>query len=84
MAVLKSLEKIYLLKNVGFTKYHLGGNIGFLGDSWKIQGIGLDMSERIHIQIVIPKFESLYGKELKPIKTPMSEGYHPEIDDTPM
>jgi hypothetical protein len=33
---------------------------------------------------VIPKFESLFGKDLKPIKTPMSEVYHPEIDDTPM
>jgi hypothetical protein len=29
----------------------------------------------------IPKFESLCGKELKPVKTPMSEGYHPGTDD---
>ena len=33
---------------------------------------------------IIRKFESLFGKELKPIKTPMSEGYHPEVDDTPI
>jgi hypothetical protein len=32
----------------------------------------------------IPKFENLFGKELKPVKTPMSEGYHPEVDDTPL
>ena len=30
------------------------------------------------------KFEGLFGKEFKPIKTPMSEGYHPEVDDSPL
>jgi hypothetical protein len=25
-----------------------------------------------------------FGKEFKPIKTPMSEGYHPEVDDSPL
>ena len=44
----------------------------------------LAVSERTYIQNVIPKFESIFGKELKPIKTPMSEGYHPEVDDTPI
>jgi hypothetical protein len=33
---------------------------------------------------VIQKFEGLFGKEFKPIKTPMSEGYHPEVDDSPL
>jgi hypothetical protein len=28
--------------------------------------------------------KGLFGKEFKPIKTPMSEGYHPEIDDSPL
>ena len=82
MAVIKSLEKIYLLKNVGIPEYYLGGNVEFLGDSWKNQGLGLAISARTYIQNVIPKFENLFGKELKPIKTPMSEGYHPEVDDT--
>jgi hypothetical protein len=40
--------------------------------------------QRTYIQNVIPKFESLFGKELISIKTPMSEGYHPEVDDTPL
>jgi hypothetical protein len=31
---------------------------------------------------VIPKFEGLFGKEFKPIKTPMSEGYHSKVDDS--
>jgi hypothetical protein len=35
-----------------------------------------------YIQKVIPKFEDLFGKEFKTIKTLMSEGYHPEVDDS--
>ena len=31
---------------------------------------------------IIPKFENLLGKQFKSIKTPMSEGYHPEIDES--
>jgi hypothetical protein len=56
------------------------GNVEFLGESWKNRGLGLALSEKTYIQNVIPKFESLFGKEFKPIKTPMSEGYHPEVD----
>jgi hypothetical protein len=55
-----------------------------LGEAWKNQGLGLDLSTKIYIQNVIPKFEGLFGKEFKPIKTPMSEGYHPKIDDSPL
>jgi hypothetical protein len=84
MSVIKSLEKIYFLKNVGIPEYCLGGNVELLGGAWKNQGLGLAISARTNIQNVIPKFEKLFGKELKPIKTPMSEGYHPEIDGTPL
>jgi hypothetical protein len=46
----------------------------------------LAQSAKTFIQNVIPKFEGLFGKEFKPIKTPMSEGegYHPEVDDSPL
>ena len=83
MGVIKSLEKIYVFKNVGIPEYYLGGNVEILGDAWKNQGLGLAISAKTYIQNVIPKFEGLFDKELKPVKTPMSEGYHPEIDDTP-
>ena len=33
MAVIKSLEKTYLLKSVGIPEYYLGGNVEFLGES---------------------------------------------------
>jgi hypothetical protein len=83
MAIIKSLEKTYMLKSVGIPEHYSGGNVEFLGEAWKNQGLGLDLSAEIYIQNVIPKFEGLFGKEFEPIKTPMSEGYHPEIDDAP-
>jgi hypothetical protein len=47
-------------------------------------GIRISSSAKTYIQNIIPKFEGLFGKECKPIKTPMIEGYHPEIDDSPL
>jgi hypothetical protein len=58
--------------------------VEFLGKAWKNQGLGSALSAKTYIQNVIPKFEDLFGKEFKPIKTPMCEGYHPEVDDSPL
>jgi hypothetical protein len=72
------------LKNVGIPEYYLGGNVEFLGDWWNNQGLGLVISARTYIKNFIPKFESLFGKEVKPIKASMTEGNNPEKDDTLM
>jgi hypothetical protein len=58
--------------------------VEFLGEAWKNQGLGLALSAKTYIRIVIPKFEGHFGKEFKAIKTPMIEGYHPEVDDSPL
>jgi hypothetical protein len=84
MVVINALEKTYVLKTVGIPKYYLGGNVEFLGEAWKNQGLQLALSAKTHIPNIIPKFEGFFGKELKPIKTTMSEGYHPEVDDSPL
>jgi hypothetical protein len=84
MTVIKELEKTYMLKSVGIPEYYSGGNVEFLGEAWKNQGLGLAISTKTYIQNVIPKFEGLFGKEFKPIKTPVSEGYHPGVDDSPL
>jgi hypothetical protein len=62
-----------MLKSVGIPEYYLGENVEFLGEAWKNQGSGSDLSAKSYIQNVIPKFEGLFGEEFKPIKTPMSE-----------
>jgi hypothetical protein len=41
MAVIKPLEKIYVLKGVGIPEHYLGGNVEFLVEAWKNQGLGL-------------------------------------------
>jgi hypothetical protein len=38
MAVIKSLERSYMLKSVGIPEYYFGGNVDFLGEAWKNQG----------------------------------------------
>jgi hypothetical protein len=68
------------LKSVGIPEYYLGGNVEFLGEAWKNQGLGLVLSAKTYIQNFIPKFEGHFGKEFKAIKTPMSEEYYPDVD----
>jgi hypothetical protein len=73
-----------MLKSVGIPEYYLDGNVEFLREAWKNQALALALSAKTYIQNVIRKFEGLFGKEFKPIKIPMSEGYHPEVDDSPL
>jgi hypothetical protein len=73
-----------VLKNVGIPEYYLGGNVEFLGEAWKNQGLGLALPAKTYIQNFIPRLEGLFGKEFKAIKTPMSKGYHPGVDDSPL
>jgi hypothetical protein len=84
MAVIKSLEKSHMLKSVGMSEYYLRGNVEFLGEACKKQGLALALSGKFYTQNFIPKFEGFFGKEFKPIKTAMSKGYHPEVDDSPL
>jgi hypothetical protein len=46
MAVIKSLERTYMLKSVGIPEYYVGENVVFLGEAWKIQGLGLALSAK--------------------------------------
>jgi hypothetical protein len=46
MVVIKSLEKTYMLKSVGIPEYYLGGNVEFLGEAWKNQGLQLALSAK--------------------------------------
>jgi hypothetical protein len=59
-----------MLKSVVIPEYYLGGNVEFLGEAWKNQGLGLALSGKTYIQIVILEFEGLFGKELNPSKHP--------------
>ena len=85
MAIMKELEKIYILKGVGVPEYYLGGDVEMLDEHWNSDGVCLALSARTYIKNVIPKFEALFGiAEFKPYKIPMEEGLHPELDDSPL
>jgi hypothetical protein len=56
MAVIKALEKTYMLKSVSIPEYYLDGNDEFLGEARKNQGLGLDQSAKTYIQNFITKF----------------------------
>jgi hypothetical protein len=62
----------------------MGMKCGIPWRSMEESGLGLAISEKTYIQNVIPKFEGHFGKEFKSIKTHMSEGYYPEIYDSPL
>jgi hypothetical protein len=49
MAVIKALEKAYMLMSLVIPEYYLGGNVEFLGEEWKNQGLGLALSENTYI-----------------------------------
>jgi hypothetical protein len=70
MAVIKSLEKTYMLKKLGIPEYYIGGNMEFLGEARKNQGLGLALSAKTYIQNIIPKFEGLLTKSLSPSRHP--------------
>jgi hypothetical protein len=55
MAVIKSLEKTFMLKSVGIPEYYLGGNLESLGEAWKNQGLGLALSAKTYIQNIVSK-----------------------------
>jgi hypothetical protein len=73
-----------MLKSVGIPEYYLGGNVDFRGEAWMNQRLGLALSEKTYIQNIIQKFEGLFCKEAKCIKTPMGEGYRPQEFDSPL
>ena len=44
----------------------------------------MGFSSKTYIQNLTPKFEALFEKTFKPIKTPMANDCHPELDDFPL
>jgi hypothetical protein len=70
MAVIKALEKTYLLKSVGIPEYYLGGNMEFLGDAWKNQGLGLAISGKTHTQNSFRNLKVFLAKSLSPSRHP--------------
>jgi hypothetical protein len=70
MAVIRSLEKTYMLKTVCIPEYYFVGNIGFLGEEWKNQGLGLALSEKTYIHNSFLNLKVFLAKSLIPSRYP--------------
>ena len=84
MGVIEELKKDYMLKGVGEPEYYLGGNVDPLDNTWRDDNVSLALLARTYVKNVVERFETIFGSELKLQKTPMSDAYHPETDDTPL
>jgi hypothetical protein len=84
MKIIEEIRKDYMLKGVGEPEYYLGGNVDPLDNTWKDENVSLALSARTYIKNVVERFETVFGTELRMHKTPMSDQYHPETDDTPL
>ena len=81
--LIKKIEEIYRLKGVEEPKYYLGGNVEVLGEEWSKSGIRWGLSAKTYLENVIPKLQNLMGKLFSLSSAPMSESYHPELDESP-
>ena len=72
------------MKGAGILEYHLGGDVEHLDEHWIKESICLALSAKTYINDVIPKFEKLLNMNFRSYHTPMAEGYHPELDDSPL
>ena len=84
MKVIEEIRSDYMLKGVGEPEYYLGGNVNLLDDTWKTENVSLALSAWTYIKNMVKQFECLFGSDLWLYKTPMSDEYHPETDDTPL
>jgi hypothetical protein len=73
MAIMKELEKNYIMKGVGQPQYYLGGDVVELQEPW--------CKEETYIKNCLPKLSVMCGlPKFKKQNVPISEDYHPELD----
>ena len=85
MAIMKELEKVYVLKGVGAPRYYLGGDVLDLDEQWEKEGLTHALSAQTYIQNCIPKLAKMIGiEQFAKKKTPFDDKYHPELDESPL
>ena len=81
MAIMKELEKHYVMKGVGKPQYYLGGDVVNLPDVWEQEGIYTGFSAETYIQNTLPRLKAMCNlADFRKMKVPFQEDYHPELD----
>jgi len=89
MALITTTKDDYILKGIGEPEYYLGGNVKTLDKTWG-GTTATALLVRTYIANVVEKFEQMLAPStemlflLRAYSTPMADGYHPELDDTPL
>ena len=85
MSLISEFKKEYNLKGVGEPEYYLGGNVEKpINDHWEKLGITTALSASTYIKSSVNRFEKMFGREFSKSAMPMTEGDHPELDDSPL
>jgi hypothetical protein len=81
MAIMKELEKNYIMKGVGKPQYYLGGDVVELQEPWNKEGIFTAFSAETYIKNCLPRLTAMCNMtEFKKWKTPFAEECYPELD----
>ena len=76
------MKETYDLKGVGPPEYYLGGNVEDMDEHWTKKNIRWSLNASTYVSGIIPKLEKLMGETFAKYSSPMSESYHPELDDS--
>ena len=78
-AIIKTLEKEYTLKGVGFPKYYLGADMKMLDAPEKVFTLG----SATYVKRCLVVYEQIFGEQpARKINAPLDPKDHPELDDT--
>ena len=89
MVLMEEFKQHYSLKGVGSPVYYLGGDIVDLSKLWKNEGLVIGLSAATYIKRIVENFEREIGRgkehwSFKKYRSPLPDGYHPEICDSPL
>ena len=99
MSIIEEIRKDFSLKGVGKPEYYLGGNFHsvtgiqeandddhtpHLSSKWLKEGVKMAFSARTYIDQCMNKLEEMMGTVFPTKGSPMSDLYHPEVDDSPL
>jgi Reverse transcriptase (RNA-dependent DNA polymerase) len=81
MAIMKELEKNYIMKGVGKPQYYLGGDVVELQEPWNQEGIYTAFSAETYIKNCLPKLCVMCNlPKFKKQNIPFPDECHPELD----
>ena len=83
MDLITTLKQKYVLKGVGEPEYYLGANLVDV-TGWGKPGVKYGLSAETYVGRIVQQVEKTIGKPIIKRHTPLPDGYHPELEETPI